>query len=131
MQDVIDLTSIMIWKPAISLFSTFTLLLVNWSLADAQGGASLKPKSLKDWKIENAAPDGKISLNLRNYRAYVCLRADLVEAVLEAILDRAKSRATVKHPDTAMVTALRKNNCAPAKGLYEVTAVGRWRRSQN
>lgn len=118
----------MIWKPSFTLFSAFTLFLAHAPLVHAQDGSGRTPQSLEDWKIENAAPDGKVSLAGRNhdgyYRAYACPRFDLAEAVVAAIPDRSKTGATVKVQDAAMVAALHKNQCAPAKGLYRVTAVG-------
>ncbi|MBR0781075.1 hypothetical protein [Bradyrhizobium iriomotense] len=118
----------MIWKPVLTLFSAFTLSLTYAPLVHAQSGSRLTLQSLEAWKVENAVPDGKVSLSGRShegyYRAYACPRFDLAEAVVAAIPDRGKIRTTVKRRDAVMAAALHNNNCVPAKGLYRVTAVG-------
>jgi len=110
----------MLCKPTFTLFSAFALFLAHAPLVYAQDVSGRTPQSLEDWKIENAAPDGKVSLTGRNhggyYHAYACPRFDLAEAVVAAIPKRSKARAVVKRQDAAMASALRKNRCLPDCG---------------
>lgn len=110
-----------------ALVCAFTLFAAHAPDVHAQGRGR-PPQSLDDWKIENAAPDGKVALTGRNhdgyYRAYVCPRFDLAEAVVAAIPERGGPGTTVQGQDAAMAAALRQNKCKPTRGTYQVSGVG-------
>lgn len=81
-------------------------------------------QSLAQWRIEMGAPDGVITLSGKPHRgyhrAYQCARFAVARAVVTAV---PSGRSTAQ--TAALKVALRRHGCTPARGTYQVHAVGR------